>query len=289
MSRTSRTSSLLALTGSTGELGGRVARRLADRGVPQRLIVRDPGRAPIIAGAEIVQAAGYDDRAAMTSALHGVETLLLVSARESPNRVAQHISAVDAAVDAGIRRIVYVSFLRAAPDATFTFARDHYATEQYIRKTALAFTFLRNSLYLDLLPGMVSAGGVLAGPAGNGKLAGVARDDVADVAVAVLRSGEHDGRTYDLTGPESHSLAFVAEQLTRFWGRDVTYKNETLDEAYASRASYGAPQFEIDGWVTSYAAIANGELDVVSEDIPTIVGRRALTLPEFLARTTYRS
>jgi uncharacterized protein YbjT (DUF2867 family) len=112
----------------------------------------------------------------------------------------------------------------------------------------------------------------------------VARDDVADVAVAVLQSREHDGKTYDLTGPESHDLAYVAGQLSAFSDRPVRFKNETIEEAYASRASYGAPQFEVDGWVTSYVAIAKGELDVVSNHIPTILGRRAITLPEFLAR-----
>jgi NAD(P)H dehydrogenase (quinone) len=247
-------------------------------------LIRDLGRIPPVPGAEIVRFSGYRDRLSMKRALLGAHTLFLVSARESPNRVAEHISAVNAALEAGIRRIVYVSFLGAAADATFTFARDHYATEQYIRKTGLDFTFLRDSLYLDFLPGMASAAGVIAGPAGDGKVACVARDDVADVAAAVLQSGEHAGKTYDLTGPESRGLAYVAEQLTRFSGRPVSYKNETLVEAYASRASYGAPQFEVDGWVTSYAAIASGELDVVSDDIPSILGRPAMTLPDFLAR-----
>lgn len=280
----SRIKQLLAITGSTGAIGGRVARRLAALGAEQRLLVRDSQRAPQLPGAEIVEVPGYADRAAMTRALRGADTLFLVSARESPNRVAEHASAVDAALDAGIRRIVYTSFLSAAPDATFTFARDHYATEQYIRKEGLCFTFLRDSLYLDFLPGMVSSAGLLEGPAGDGKVACVARDDVADVAVAVLQSHEHDGKTYDLTGPESHGLQYVADQLGAFSGRPVRYKNQTLEEAYASRASYGAPQFEVDGWVSSYAAIARGELEVVSNDIPTILGRRAIALPEFLAR-----
>ena len=108
----------LAVTGSTGALGGRVARRLADRGVAQRLVVRDVANAPALAGASPVAAPSYGDTAAMRDALAGAKTLFLVSGRETKDRLEQHYSAIDAAVDAGVERIVYVSFLGAAPDAT---------------------------------------------------------------------------------------------------------------------------------------------------------------------------
>ena len=101
----------------------------------------------------------------MRRALTGTTTLFLVPARESPDRVVEHRTVVDAAVGAGIRRIMYLSFLAAARDATFTFARDHFRTEEHIRDTGLPFTFLRASLYSDLVPGWVSADGVLTGPA----------------------------------------------------------------------------------------------------------------------------
>ena len=107
---------------------------------------------PATDGSDIAVAPGYDDRAAMTEAFRGAQTVFLVSGRESADRVAEHTSAVDAAVDAGVERIVYTSFLRASPDATFTFARDHYATEQHIRGTGLGFTFLRDSMYADFVP-----------------------------------------------------------------------------------------------------------------------------------------
>lgn len=274
---------LVAVTGATGAIGGRVARALADRGRRQRLVVRDPDRAPRLPGAEVATAAGYHDREGMAAALRGVDTLLLVSAREAPDRVALHRSAVDAAVDAGVRRIVYLSFLGAAPDATFTFARDHHHTEQHIRAAGLAFTFLRDSLYLDFLPGFAGADGVIAAPAGDGRVAAVARDDAAAVAVAALTQDGHDGRAYDVTGAERSTLREVAEQLTRFAGRTVTYRPETVEEAYASRAVYQAPRFEVDGWVSSYLAIARGELDVVADTVQRLTGRKPQTLPDYLA------
>jgi NAD(P)H dehydrogenase (quinone) len=273
----------LAVTGATGELGGRVARRLADRDVAQRLVVRDPTTAPELPGTEVVRAA-YGDGEAMRRALDGVDTLLLVSASEDVDRVRLHTGAVDAAVAAGVQRIVYTSFLACAPHATFTFARDHWHTEQHVRGSGLRHTFLRDSIYLDYVPLFVGGDGVIRGPAGDGRVAAVARDDIADVAVAVLLGDGHDGRTYDLTGPEAFTLHQAAEALSRASGRSVTYHAETLDEAYASRAGYGAPHWEVTGWVTTYTAIAAGELDVVTDDAARVAGHPPMGLAEFLRR-----
>ena len=185
-------------------------------------------------------------------------TLFLVSAGEHPDRVSLHRSAVDAAAAAGVERVVYTSFLAAAPDSTFTFGRDHFHTEEHIKAAGLGYTFLRDSMYLDYVPFFASADGVIRGPAGDGRVGAVARDDVADTAVAALLDPQHEGRTYEVTGREAYTLAEAAQILTHFTGREVVYVEETLEEARASRAPSGAPDWEIEGWVTSYAAVADG-------------------------------
>ncbi|WP_336031775.1 SDR family oxidoreductase [Geodermatophilus sp. FMUSA9-8] len=272
----------LAVTGSTGQLGGRVARRLADAGVEQRLLVRDTSRAPRLPGATAV-AAPYADGDAVRAALDGAGTVLMVSASETPDRVEQHRTFVDAAADAGVAHLVYVSFLGAAPDATFTLARDHWATEEHVRARGLSATFLRDSLYADFAPVLVGEDGAIRGPAGDGRVAPVAQDDIADVAVAVLRDpAAHAGRTYDLTGPEALTFAGLAATLSAATGRDVRYVPETLEEAYASRASYGAPDWQVEAWVSTYTAVAAGELDVVSPAVPDLLGRPARTLEQVL-------
>ena len=200
------------MTGSTGAVGGRVARRLAGRGVRQRLIVRDPARAPQLPGSEIAVAASYADADGMRRALTGVPTLFFVSGREQQDRIREHGAGIDAAVVAGVERIVYLSHLAAAPDAVFTLARHHFATEEHIRRTDLPFTFLRSSAYLDAMP-RYAGDGLIRGPAGEGRFAPIARDDIADVAVAVLTTDGHDGATYDMTGPELFTMAEVAERL----------------------------------------------------------------------------
>ena len=272
-----------AVSGATGGVGGRVAARLASLDHAQRLIVRDRDRAPDLPGVEVAEAS-YADARAMRDALAGVETFFMVSGGEAADRVRQHVAAVDAAVASGVERIVYLSFVNAAPRATFTFARDHWHTEEHVRAVGLRHTFLRDNMYLDFLPGLAGADGVIRGPAGEGRIGAVARDDIADAAVAVLLDTAHDGQTYDLTGPEALTLREVAGELSRVTGRSITYHEETLEEAYASRASYGAPPFAVEGWVTSYTAIAAGELDTVSDAVARLAGHEPISLADFLRR-----
>lgn len=265
---------VLAITGSTGAIGGRVARLLAASGVPQRLVVRDPSRAPGLPGTTVVQAS-YGDTDAARTALAGVETLFMVSASEAPDRRAQHLGFVDAAVAAGVARVVYLSFYGAAPDATFTLARDHWATEEYLRASGLAWTFLRDNLYADFLPAMVGEDGVIRGPAGDGRVSAVAQADIAEVAATVLRDpAGHEGRTYQLTGPEALTFHEIAALL------GARYHAETVEEAYASRARYGAPDWQVDAWVSTYTAIAAGEQAGVSPDVERVTGHRPRSVAE---------
>ena len=272
----------LALTGVTGAVGGLVAAALAGRGVPLRLLARDPGRVAPLPGATVV-AASYGDAAQARAALAGVETLLMVSASESADRLDQHRRFVDAAAAAGVQHVVYTSFLGAGPDATFTLVRDHGATEGHLRAAVPHVTALRDSLYADFFAELAGADGVLRGPAGDGQVAPVARADVARAATAVLRDPlPHRDRTYQLTGPELVTFARAAEVLTEVTGRPVRYLDETLEQAYASRASYGAPDWQVAAWVSTYTAVAAGELAVLSDDVERLTGRRPQTLPEVL-------
>jgi uncharacterized protein YbjT (DUF2867 family) len=247
------------------------------------LLVRDPVRAPVLEGASVVPAP-YADGEASRKALSDVETLFMVSGSESADRLDQHRTFIDAAVAAGVRRIVYTSFYGAAADSTFTLARDHWVTEEYIRATGLGYTFLRDNMYLDFVPFMASPEGVIAGPAGDGAAAFVARDDVADVALAVLTEPGHEDAAYTLTGGTAMTLADAATVMTEVTGRQVVYKDETIEEAYASRAHFGAPDWEVEGWVTSYVAVARGELATVTDAVDRLTGHPPMTLPELLER-----
>ena len=270
---------LIAVTGASGQLGRRVVRHLAQHGARQRLIVRDPARAPRVEGAEVAVAA-FEDEGATTEALRGARTLFLVSTGESPRRTEVHDRAVSAAAAAGVERVVYTSFLGAAPRATFPYARDHAHTEQAVRAAGLALTALRNSLYADIAPYLVGADGVIRGPAGDGRVAWVAREDVARLAAGVLLDPSHDGQVYDVSGPRAIDLHETAELLAAVTGRAVRYVPETLEEARASRA--GAEDWQVEGWIGSYLSIASGETSVTSHTVECLTGQRPAGFAEFL-------
>ncbi|MBE1586939.1 hypothetical protein ACFPOI_00785 [Nonomuraea angiospora] len=132
---------------------------------------------------------------------------------------------------------------------------------------------------------MAGEDGVIRGPAGQGRVAAVAQDDIAEAAAAVLLDpGAHEGATYDLTGPQALTLDEVAAALTRATGRTITYHPETVEEAYESRRGYNAPGWQVAAWVSTYEAIAAGELEGVDDGIPTLTGHPATTFEELLAK-----
>lgn len=273
------------VTGSTGNVGGRVARSLAEAGVPLRLPVRDASRAPRLDGAEVVEFVGYGDGAQVREVLRGADVVLMVSGAESEDRLQQHMTFVDAAAEAGVRHVVYTSFYGASPTCTFLLGRDHAATEARILANGLEATFLRDNLYADVLPHLAGVDGVLRGPAGTGRLSAVAVDDVAAVATAVLlEPGVHAGTAYELTGPEALTLAEVADVMSEVTGRPYRYEPETMEQAYASRRGLGAASWLVDAWVSTYTAIAAGEMDGVSDHVGNVLGRPATGLAEVLRR-----
>ena len=304
---------MLAVTGSTGWLGQRVAEGVAGLGFEQRLIVRDPARAPQLPGASVAPVSSYADARGMGRALSGVDTLFLVSAHDrigiihrakmngqpvpDYDRVHEHIAAISAAVAVGVERIVYLSFVNPAPDATFILARDHFHTEEFIRSTGVAFTFLRPSLYMDKVAQHVARSDVIRAPAGEGRAAWVARADVADATVVTLTGRGHEGRIYDLTGPEALTMAETAERLSAALGRRISYEPQSPHEARATRATSrmeemeavrlahtgeGLTEEEVEIWISHYVQVATGEASHVSDAVPTLCGRPATSLAQFL-------
>ncbi len=272
---------VIAITGSTGHIGGTVADLIADLG--PTLVVRDAAKAPTIEGSRVV-VTDYADASNSVRALDGVDVLFMVSASESKFRRVQHRTFIEAAAAAGVTHIVYTSFFGADPNAVFTLGRDHADAEAAIRASGMQFTLLRNNFYSDLLPHFADESGVIRGPAGVGRVAAVARADVSDVVARVLRDpAAHAGATYELTGPEALTLDEIATRAGIVIGRPLSYVSETVDEAYASRAHYGAEQWQLDAWVSTYTAIADGETDRVTYDVERICGHPARTIESALA------
>jgi uncharacterized protein YbjT (DUF2867 family) len=225
--------------------------------------------------------ASYEEGPSMREALSGIQVLFLVSGY-SEDRLKQHYSAIDAAIAAGVERIVYTSFLSAAPLATFTHAREHYHTEQRVRESGCRYTFLRPTFYLDRAPRWFSKEGIVQGPAGTGSITWVSRDDLADVIVAVLTTDGHDGASYDITGAQALTLTQAAEEFSRATGIPASYRPETIEEARASRAKFNPTNWELEAWVSTYVAIATGEMSVVSHSVEALTGHAPQTLADYV-------
>ena len=147
-------------------------------------------------------------------------------------------------------------------------------------------------MYADFVPFFATledGTAVIAAPAGQGRTGFVSRDDLADVAAAVLLDGSAtldgsplDGQALEVTGPEALSMAEAAAVLTEVTGRPAVYREQTVEEAWASRRPSGHPDWEIEGWVTSYRAIAAGELAAVTDVVPSLTGHPARSVAEHL-------
>jgi uncharacterized protein YbjT (DUF2867 family) len=272
---------MILITGATGNIGRRTAELLSEQGRQLRLMVRDPAKAPRLSGAEAVRG-DYSDPSTLDAAFAGIETALIVSGYARPGeRALLHKNAFDAAARAGVSHLVYLSFQGAAPDSKFPMSRDHYQSEQYLRESGVPFTALRDNLYLDLIPEMFDAQGVMRGPAGQGKAALISREDVTRLAAAVLSGPAGAGATYDVTGPEALTMIETARRLSALVGRELRYEDESIEEGRRWRSQSGAPDWEVATWLGSYEAIAAGELEQTSDTVLRITGNLPFDLEAY--------
>lgn len=273
---------MIGITGVTGKLGSYVADLVDKKGIASVHLARSPERAKIYASAEIRKMV-YANTPEVVEALKGIDTLLMVSARENPERVKEHKEFLDAAKLAGVEHIVYTSFYGADEKATFTLSQDHAQTEAYIKELGFTYTFLRDNFYLDFFIDMVLENGEIRGPAGSGLVSAVARKDTSRVAAEILfNPKEWANQSLNLTGPENLSMQEIVALLSKESGKIITYVDESVEEAYESRKKWPAQTWKYDAWVSTYTAIKAGEQAGVSTDIEKVLGHPASSLLDIL-------
>ena len=273
---------MIGITGVTGKLGSYVSDLVDKKGIASIHLARSPERATVYASAEIRKMV-YANTPEVVEALKGIDVLLMVSARENPERVEEHTSFLNAAKLAGVQHIVYTSFYGADEKATFTLSRDHAQTEAYIKKLGFTYTFLRDNFYLDFFIDIALENGEIRGPAGRGRVSAVARKDTSRVAAEILLNPkEWENQTLNLTGPEDLSMEEIVELLSKETGNAITYVDESVEEAYESRKKWPAQTWEYDAWVSTYTAIKAGEQAGVSTDVEKVLGRPAMNLIDVL-------
>ena len=273
---------MIGITGVTGNIGSYVADLVDKKGIASVHLARSPERAKVYASAEIRKIV-YANTPEVVEALKGIDTLLMVSARENPERVKEHKEFLDAAKLAGVQHIVYTSFYGVDEKATFTLSRDHAQTEAYIKELGFTYTFLRDNFYLDFLIDMALENGEIRGPAGSGLVSAVARKDTSRVAAEILLNPkEWENQALNLTGPEDLSMEEIVALLSKETGKDITYLDESVEEAYESRKKWPAQTWEYDAWVSTYTAIKAGEQAGVSIDIEKVLRHPASSLLDII-------
>ena len=274
----------IAVTGVTGNLGGMVSRLCKKNGIEVRNLARNVEKAEKLGFSNVFKSS-YDKSEDTVKSLEGIEVLFMVSGSENPNRVQQHKDFIDAAKIAGVSHIIYLSFYNASKNSIFTLGRDHYATEEYIKENGFKYTFLRDNFYADFFVDLCREYGEIKGPAENGKVSAVVRSDVSEVAAKILENpGKWENQTLNMTGPEELSMAEIVKAVSEYFGKEIKYIEETVEEAYESRKIWKAEQWEYDSWVSTYTAIAENEQSGISNDIEKVLGRKATSLVEYLEK-----
>ena len=285
------------VAGATGNLGQDVMTHLV-RGIADQLVrekdapllavlARDPLKAEPFARIGIeVRVADYDRPETLKAAFRGVRKLLLISTM-AMNRADQQKQVVDAAITAGVAHIIYTGL--AIHDIESSEVRDlmisHFQTEDHIRSSGVAYTFLRNTMYAEAIPQIISLpvledSIMLSG--GDGRVPYASRAEMGEAAANVLLQAGHEGQTYQITGPAAWSYGDIAATLSSQCGRNISYCDIPPDTYRTVLASHGLPDFAIYLTLGTVNDIRNGQYDIESRDLSRLLGRPANDLPALL-------
>lgn len=282
----------LLVTGASGHLGGAVVRHLLDtlQFPGERLIVttRNPEALRELAARGVtVRTADFDQPDTLAAAFAGADRLLLVSTdalMEPGKRLAQHRAAVQAAVDAGVQHVVYTS-LPSADSSHISFAPDHWGTEQALSASPLTWTLLRNAWYFENLaysvPGAL-ASGEWASAAGDGRIAYIARDDLARAAAVVLASADTSNQILTLTGEQAWSARDVATRVSALTGKPLAVVDITPETLIEGLNAHGFPPALAEVFASFDAATAAGDLGEVTDNYRQLTGLSPTTLDAWL-------
>ena len=274
-----------AVTAASGQLGRLAVEDLLARGTAPAdvvAVVRSPGKvADLAARGVVVRTGDYDDRASLTTALAGVDRLLLVSGSEPGRRIPQHTNVVEVAEAAGVQRIAYTSLLRADTSGS-PLAADHAGTEAVLASSGVAVSLLRNSWYLENYTsqlGQYLENGAILGAAHDGRVSAATRADYAAAAVTALLTDEDGDQVHELAGA-SFTLAELAVTITEVTGTTVTYSDVSTEEYAATLRGFGLDEGTAGFVAALDASIAAGDLHTDSTDLEELIGRPATSLAE---------
>ena len=283
---------MIVITGGTGKLGRQIVESVLTR-VPATAVgvsVRDAGQAQDLADRGVrVREATFADPAGLAYAFAGATQVLIVSVDKlGEEAVGLHRAAIDAAVAAGARRVLYTSHAGASPASLFQACRDHAATEDALAASGVAYTALRNGFYAATVGqflGRSLGSGEIALPA-DAPVSWTDYADLAEAAAAILvDEGRFDGPTPPLTGARAYTYDDVAALATQLTGRPFTRTTVPDDQFRRQLVSHGVPAAAADLMLGIFAASRAGEFGAVDPALAGLIGREPRGLADILRPT----
>lgn len=275
---------MILVIGATGTIGQHIVDGLRAQGAPVRVLARQPEKArDRFPGVEV--AAGDLDRPeTLEAAMRGVERIFLLTA-PTAQQATQVDHVLQAAKRAGVRHVVRLSAMGAAADAHIGFSRDHFAAEQAIKQSGLAWTILQPTGFMDNFLGSahtIATQGTIYAPVGDGAVAFVDARDIADVAVAALTSPGHEGKTYALTGPAAVTHAQAARVIGEAIGKEVRYVDVPPEAAKDGMVKAGMPPAFADDLVALYDVYKKGYAATATGEVEKVTGKPARSFETFV-------
>lgn len=278
-----KTSKIL-VTGAGGQLGRRVVELLLEGGATQVIAgTRDPSKLAV-PGVE-TRKVDFSDPASLDTAFAGVDQVLLIST-DVVGEVRQKLqaNAVAAAGKAKVKHILYTSLPNPGPESPVLLAPDHHLTEQAISATGIDYTFLRNSIYMDMflfsLPQALASGQWYVAR-GQGRSAHVTREDCARAAAAALLAGPKGKRIVEVAGPEALTADEIAAIVTEVTGRPLAAVHVDDAALVGGMVGAGMPQPMAALFASFDTAVRMGHADVKSQ-VEELTGKPAQSLRDYL-------
>jgi len=284
---------MILVTGATGHLGKAVVNGLLKKISPADIavLVRQEAQAKHFRDLGVtVRMGDYDHFDTLVKAFDGIDKLYFVSSSDLHNRVPQHTNVVNAAIQAGVKHIVYTSFQRVNETETSpiaSLANAHLVTEKLIKDSGMTYTILKHGLYFDTIPMFVGENiletKTIFQPAGQGKTAYALRAEQAEAGVNVLLGKGHENKEYELTGIETSSYDDVAKAISAATNIPVTYFSPSVAEFTEALTNANVPDIYIGLFAGFSTAIKEGEFSKTSPDLEQLLGRKPSTLDEYIA------
>ncbi len=283
---------MILITGATGHFGRATIDFLLKKNIPPNNIVgmvRHIEKAGDLKTKGISLRVGdYDDYSGLLSAFKGIDRLLLISGSDIMNRSKQQENAVKAAKEAGVKHIIYTSFVRKNETETSPLAmlgKAHIETEKNIKASGLTYTILLDNLYADILPMFMGEKVLETGiflPAGDGKASFATRLDMAEAAANILTSEGHENKEYILSNDTNYSFNDVATLLSEISGKQVPYISPSTEVFTETLSKAGVPMEAIAMTVGFCEAINQGEFFTTKSDLGYLLGRKPTSIKEYL-------